>query len=269
MIPRRIIQIWSGPEPPPLLLQAAIANVKLFHPDFVHIVYDETMADEFVRHHFPEYLDVYRSFPVRIQKYDFFRYLAVYHLGGFYLDTDIFLVRSLTPLLALGAVFSFEELVIRPYLCEQFQMDWQIANYAFGAEAGHPFLAAVIDNCVRANRTTTWAKPMMKGIPRMVQPDAYIINTTGPGMLSRTYAENPGLAASVTILFPDDVCNLSSWHRFGTYGVHNMAGAWRPRRSLAHRLLLRLWKQWKLRRVLAEGRSRGEARKMPAKYALN
>jgi hypothetical protein len=262
MIPKLIIQ--TGPAKLPLLLQAAVATVKLLHPDFEYRFYDDEMIDTFLTNHFPEYRAEYRSFPFRIQRYDLFRYLAVYQFGGFYLDTDMFLARNLTPLLASRCVFPFEELAARRYFWKQFRMDWQIGNYAFGAEPGHPFLAAVIENCLRAKRMPTWVRPMMEGVPRILRDDVYVLNTTGPGMLSRTLAENPQFADSMSILFPDDVCNHSCWHQFGEYGVHNMAGSWRPGSNVIGRVLIRLWTQWNLRHILAEGRARGKTRTMGA-----
>src|SRR6266545_2785676 len=150
MIPKLIIQ--TGPPTLPLLLQAAIVNVKLLHPDFEHRFYDDAMIDAFLAAHFPEYRAEYRSFPFRIQRYDFFRYLAIYQFGGFYLDVDMFLAQNISPLLVSKCIFPFEELAARRYFWKQFQMDWQVGNYAFGAEPGHPFLAAVIENCLRARR---------------------------------------------------------------------------------------------------------------------
>jgi hypothetical protein len=258
MIPKLIIQ--TGPPKLPLLLQAAIVNVKLLHPDFEHRFYDDAMIDAFLADYFPEYRAEYQSFPFRIQRYDFFRYLAVYQFGGFYLDTDMFLVRNVTPLLASPCVFPFEELVMGRYFWKHFRMDWQIGNYAFGAEPGHPLLAAVIENCLRAKRTPAWVRPMMKGIPPIVRKDAYVLNTTGPGMLSRTLAENPQFGDSISILFPDDVCNRACWRQFGDYGVHHMAGSWRSGSNLLGRVLTRTWTQWTLRNILAEGRARGKTR---------
>ena len=48
-------------------------------------------------------------------------------------------------------VFPFEELTLSRLL-RHHGIDWEIGNYAFGAEAGHAFLEAVIENCVRAQR---------------------------------------------------------------------------------------------------------------------
>src|SRR5437660_3781494 len=246
MIPRLIIQ--TGPSKLPLLLQAAIVNVKLLHPDFEYRFYDDAMIDTFLTAHFPEYKREYLAFRFRIQRYDFFRYLAIYKFGGFYLDPDVFLIRDLTPLLAFKCVFPFEELAQCGYFWKHLKMDWQIGNYAFGAEPGHPFLAAVIENCLQAKRVPSWVAPMMRGIPPKLKGEAYVLNTTGPGMLSRTLAENPQLACSINILFPADVCDCGTWHQFGDYGVHSMGGSWRPRSAVLGRLLKRLWRSWNLRR---------------------
>jgi hypothetical protein len=258
MIPKLIIQ--TGPGKLPLLLQAAIVNVKLLHADFEHRLYDDADVDAFVTKYFPEYRTEYKSFPFRIQRYDFFRYLAIFQFGGFYLDLDMFLVRDVKPILSSKCIFPFEQLAPRRYFWRHFQMDWQIGNYAFGAEPKHPFLAAVIENCLRAKRMPGWVKPMMEGVPRILRDDVYVLNTTGPGMLSRTLAENPQFAESVSVLFPDDVCNRGSWYQFGEYGVHSMAGSWRPESSMLRRFVVRLWTERNLRGILVEGRARGKTR---------
>jgi len=263
MIPKRIIQ--TGPPNLPLLLRAAMVNVKALHPDFEYRFFDDAMIASFLAEHFPQYQADYNSFPYRIQKYDFFRYLAVYQFGGFYFDLDVFLAENLTPLLSSSCVFPFEELAQSRYFEQQLGMDWQIGNYAFAAEAGHPFLAAVIDNCLRAKKDLEWSKPMMKGAPPSMKSDFYILNTTGPGMLSRTFAENPRLVSDVNVLFPDDVCDRATWHQFGSYGVHHMAGSWRPKGNFVSRRMTRIWEQWTERRVLIEGKTRGKTRPLPVK----
>lgn len=85
-----------------------------------------------------------------IQRYDFIRYLTIYRSGGFYLDMVVNLASSLSELLDLGCVFPFEALTNNKYLWEEREMDWSFGYYAFRAAPGHPFLRAVIDNCLRA-----------------------------------------------------------------------------------------------------------------------
>jgi inositol phosphorylceramide mannosyltransferase catalytic subunit len=110
----------------------------------------------------------------------------------------------------------------------------------------------VIENCVKAQGDPNWVKPMMAGIPRMFRSQFHVLNTTGPGLLSRTYAENPDIVGSVTVLFPDDVCDPRTWHKFGRFGVHLMNGSWRPQAGFLHRRLAGWWESRLRRRLLRE-----------------
>ena len=95
IIPKRIIQTWSqGLHDLPLSYKASVANVRLLNPDSEYSFFDNEQVAEFIEDKFPEYLAVFRSFPRPIQRYDFFRYLAVYHFGGFYFDLDVFLAKG-------------------------------------------------------------------------------------------------------------------------------------------------------------------------------
>jgi inositol phosphorylceramide mannosyltransferase catalytic subunit len=260
-IPARIIQTGRNRDLP-LLAKAAVANLKCLHPDFEYQFFDDHQVSAFVQSEFPEYREVFEAFPLRIQKYDFFRYLAVYRSGGFYFDLDVFLAMGLNGLPSASCVFPFEELTISRYLRRQ-GMDWEIGNYAFGAVAGHPFLHAAIENCVRAQRSPEWIEPMMRGIPRLFRAEFYVLNTTGPGLLSRTLAENPELAKGVTILFPDDVCDELTWHQFGNFGVHLQEGSWRSEDRYVRRKLANLWEARARRRLHGESRGIGKSRQVP------
>jgi len=258
-IPRRIIQTGKKPELS-LVCEAAVANVRLLNPGFEYRFFDDEAVVTFIEQEFPEYRDTFEEFTIPIQRFDFFRYLAVYRLGGFYLDLDVFLARSLEPLLHCACVFPFEELTLSDFLRKEHGFDWELANYAFGAEAGHPFIKAVIDNCIRGQRDPHWAARMMKGIPAPFRGQFLVPNTTGPGLVTRTFAERVDLRKTVTVLFPEDVCDRSNWGRFGQYGVHLMQGGWRGRDSLIRRGLLRIWMSWKRRSLLRASQRLGSTR---------
>lgn len=261
-IPARIIQTAKSRDLP-VMARAAAANLQCLNPGFDYRFFDDQEVNAFVQTEFPQYWKLFQSFPYRIQKYDFFRYLAVFRLGGFYFDTDVFLARGLDELCVHGCVFPFEELTTSRYLRREHGMDWEIGNYAFGAAPGHPFMAAVIENCLKAQNEPAWVRPMMQGIPRFIQSDFLVLNTTGPGLLSRTLAENPQLAGEVTVLFPDDVCDEQAWHHFGKFGVHAMEGSWRTRGGFLRRRLANLWEARVSRRGLAESRRLGKTRPLP------
>jgi len=258
-IPKRIIQTGRS-LPLPLLQQAAVANVKLSNPDFEYRFFDDNQVERFFQNEPQEYQETVRRFRYPIQKYDFFRYLAIYRYGGFYFDLDVFLATGLSPLLESGCVFSFEDLNMSRFLRQNYGMDWAVGNYAFGAAPEHPFLKAVIENCVRAQKDSEWVEPMMRGIPRVLRSVFRVLNTTGPTLVSRTLAENPALAKSVTILFPDDVCDNRNRHHFGHFGVHLMNASWRAKGGFLHRRLTLAWEAWAYQKFLKQSLKLGKTR---------
>jgi glycosyltransferase involved in cell wall biosynthesis len=245
-IPRRIIQ--TGKEAPTSLrIRAMVSNLRILNPDFEYLFFDDSDVEKLIDKEFPQYRTVIDSFRYRIQRYDFFRYLAVYHYGGFYFDLDVLTASGLAPLLDYGCVFSFEGLTYSRYLRSQYNMDWEIGNFAFGATPGHPFIGAIIENCVRAQKDPEWLEPMMQNLPRLSKSEFYVLYTTGPGLVTRTLVENPELGRSVKILFPDDVCNFDNWNRFGNFGIHLMDASWRPKTG---RVLRRITQYFENRRCL-------------------
>lgn len=266
-IPRRIIQ--TGPSRDlPLLHRAVVANIRLLNPEFEYRFFDDDDVVRFFETEFPEYRRLFNTFKFRIQKYDFFRYLAVYRFGGFYFDLDVLLGASLSPLAEHGCVFSFEDLNFSEFLRRRYGMDWTIGNYGFGARPGHPFLEAVIHNCVRAQEDPAWVQPALRGIPRWLRDDFVVLSTTGPLLLSRTLAENPTLAEDVTVLFPEDVRCPGTWHRFGQVGVHLMEGTWRKRDTFGRRRFRLMWEWWMTRKFMPESARLGAVR-TPARAPLS
>lgn len=246
-IPKRIIQIWGGGSELPLLARCAMTNVRLLNPDFEYLLFDDHRMEEFIKANCPEHLSVFHSFRFNVQRYDFFRYLAVYHVGGFYFDMDVFLASNLSELLDFDCVFPFERLTIITFLREECNMDWELGNYAFGAAAGHPFLRAVIENCVRAQKDQDWVENMGRSVPRVFREEYHVLYTTGPLLVSRTLAEFPDAAKQVKVLFPEDVRDQKYWNRFGHFGVHMMGGSWRKPKGILRRRLKGFWQSfmWK------------------------
>jgi len=270
-IPARIIHVScppAGESQLSLLQQAALANARALHPNFEHVLFGNAEMEEFVREEFPECRAAMASFSQRIQRADFFRYLAVYRLGGFYFDLDVLLARNISPLLDHTCVLSFEELTLNKFLRRSYGMDWEVANYAFGAAPQNAFIGALIENCVRFVREPAWGYQMMQGVPRAIRDVLLVPFTTGPGMVSRTLAENPHLAKDVTILFPEDVCDESTWHQFGNFGIHLQQGAWRSRHSYLRRRLANLWESWMRRRLRRESCAKGKSRSLPLTRAV-
>jgi hypothetical protein len=240
-----------------------VSNMRLLHPDYEYLFFDHERRELFIDQEFPQYRTVYDSFRFPIQRYDFFRYLAVYRHGGFYFDLDVLLASSLSVLLESGCVFPFERLTLSRFLRNRYKMDWEIGNYGFGAAPGHPFLQAVIENCIRGQKDPSWVETMLRGLPLLSRAEFYILYSTGPGMVSRTLAENPELSKTVTVLFPEDICDQSNWNQFGDLGVHLMDGAWRQNKGPVRSRLERIWVDWQRSRLLKESQALGKTRRHP------
>lgn len=263
-IPRRIIQT-ANTMPEGLRLRAMMEAMRRLHPGWDFMFFDEPARQKFIDVEFPEYRAAYDGFRLPIQRYDFFRYLAVYRHGGFYFDLDVLLAENLSPLLEHGCVFPFERLTLSRFLRRERGIDWEVGNYGFGAAADHPFLGAVIENCVRGQQEPEWVKPMLRGVPPPAKRDFQVIYSTGPGLVTRTLAEWPDLARMVTVLFPADVCDEANWNRFGDFGVHLMEGGWRKTKGPVLRRVERLWVEWTRSRLIKESRKLGKTRTLPAR----
>lgn len=263
-IPKRIIQT-SKSRDLNLFEKAVGANMRLLNPDFEYVHFDNKAVEEFIDKEFPEHRRVFDSFTIPIQKYDFFRYLAVYRFGGFYFDTDVLLATSLADLLQYECVFPFEAITSSSFLRQQCDMDWEVGNYAFGAVAGHPFLKAIINNCVKAQNDADWARPMVQSIPRPFREEYQVLATTGPWLVSRTLAEFRAVGGKVNVLFPEDVCDERYWNRFGDYGLHLMTGSWRKPKRYLKRRLQGYWELFSLKRLMKVSRKLGKARALQFK----
>jgi|HubBroStandDraft_6_1064221.scaffolds.fasta_scaffold38495_2 hypothetical protein len=269
-IPKRIIQFHIGKQiKESLRNRAAMSNLKLLNPGFEYLFFDDAHVQEFIQQEFPQYREVFDSFQSTIERCDFFRYLAIYRLGGFYFDLDVLLASGVSDLLEQDCVFPFERVNFSHFLRKDLGMDWQIGNYAFGARPGHPFLDAIIKNCVRGQKDRGWVKPMMRGSPPLIEDEYFVLNSTGPGLVSRTLAENPDLAKTVTVLFPDDVCDVRNWNLFGDYGVHLMDSSWREKRSFVRQRLTNYCRDWIQQRRIKDSRKLGKSRHHPSKLPVS
>ncbi|MGR9108639.1 MAG: glycosyltransferase family 32 protein [Gammaproteobacteria bacterium] len=254
-IPKKITQIWGGGKEIPLLGRASAANVRLLNPEFEYTLFDDGKIDDFVATQFPEYRQIFEKFRFSIQRYDFLRYLLIYRFGGFYFDLDVFLALGLSDLTGYGCIFPFERLTWSTVLRNEYRMDWEIGNYAFGASAGHPFLEAIIKNCVRAQEDLEWRNKILRSFPSVLRDELFVIYTTGPGLVSRTYAEYPELASQVKILFPRDVCDKEKcWNLFGNHGVHLGGGMWRTQHGFFRSRLINALGRWNERQAIEYSR---------------
>lgn len=267
-IPKRIIQTAKSTTLP-LIEKVSSVNITLLNPGFEYLFFDDRQVEEFIDKQFPQYRKNFDAFKIPIQRYDFFRYLAIFYFGGFYFDLDVLLAVDLTALLSFGCVFPFERLTWVDFLRDKYDMDWEVGNYAFGATPGHPFIGQLIQNCIRTQTDPIFASAMTKSLPSLLSKELDVIYTTGPGMASRTLAEYRNVERPVEVLFPPDVCDKHQWNLFGQYGVHLGEGSWRVRHSNFRRRLLNLLGRRNENRAIRLGRKIGPKRSLTFKTAIN
>jgi len=151
---------------------------------------------------------------------------------------DILLTQKLDSLVAFGCVFPFERLTWSDYLRVKHKMEWEIGNYAFGATVGHPFVNAIIKNCIRAQTDHEWREEILRPFSSILRQELFVIYTTGPGLVTRTLAEYINTSKPVKILFPKNICDKNNWNQFGEYGVHLMHSSWRSQHGFLRKKLI-------------------------------
>lgn len=230
-IPRIIIQIWvqkdGGPSMIPANQLQYMNKFRELNPAFQHMFFNSTDIDDFFKSNYLEYYSTYKSLPFFIQKLDFFRYLAIYHYGGFYFDMDVEPHKPLDEtVLNHSAVFPVDEYA-NAVDCQNPRMNsycllgqnFLLGQYAFGATAKHPFMKLLADK-IKQNvdnyiRIAGQIKENDKNVVYY-----FVYKTTGPDFVTDCYVQYPN---------KEQLYILSNGRRqvFGEYATHKYVGLWK------------------------------------------
>ena len=221
-IPKVLHYVWAGPVPLPDQHRRYIEGWRRVMPDWRIVAWTDADIDWSVR-----YLQqAYATFGWnRVSNY--LRMHALHTQGGFYLDTDIELLKPLDPLRGEPAVLGFQ--VVEP------SASW-VNGAVFGAEPGHPFVGRLLR-----------VLEEMPGWRRM--GDAH-----GPGLITRLlkeeglsrYTGSPQRVAGVTLM-PVDRFYPYHWTEVftpacvtpDTVAVHHWEHGWGGHRPLTASEMLR------------------------------
>lgn len=220
-IPKLIIQTWKDHHIPKKY-DYDVHSVKMVNPDFKRLFFTDNDIEDFLKKNYPDYYLTYLKLPVLIQKIDFFRYIAVYHFGGFYYDLDMSATYPLNDLVYFDAVFPIEQVrgscrkLRWKTLCNQ-KVPIVLGNYAFGASPKNPFLKICIDN-IHYN--------IDKLIETQNKTNNYVYSTTGPDYISVLYHKYPYKNTIKLLENPKSTKD----HVFGKYAKHNFYGTWKKKR---------------------------------------
>ncbi len=228
MIPKIIIQTYKSKSSLSGDAKEFVKKIKKLHPDYNIMYFTDEDIDDFMKTNFPQYLEKFNSFKYKIQKIDFFRYLAIYFYGGFYFDVDVELTKKLDELLGFKCIFPVEfDLNTIVHFLSGMQipdikkysgiqtLTEQLGQYAFGAEKGSPFLKQLIDNIV------------MDLIPDENIPEnnkeEYVCCRTGPRIVTLTYFKYINKNEVYCLKPRGQMQNMV----FGDYGKHWHQGSWK------------------------------------------
>jgi len=97
-MPRIIHQTWIDDTLPPKW-RKAWRECREGMPDYTYMLWTDDLSRKFVATHYPNYLEMFDSYPYPIQRADSIRYFILHHFGGIYMDLDIGCRRRIDPLL--------------------------------------------------------------------------------------------------------------------------------------------------------------------------
>ena len=230
-IPRIIIQVWvqkDGGKPMiPANQVQYMEKFRKLNPSFEHMFFNGDDIDQFFKSNYPEYYEVYNNLPFFIQKLDFFRYLAIYHYGGFYFDMDVEPHKPLDEeILNHSAVFPVDEYA-SAIDCQNPRMNsyclvgqnFLLGQYAFGAAAKHPFMMALVEKIKQNLGNYILVANKMRGADRS-SIHYFVYKTTGPDFVTDCYVQYKN---------KEQMYILSNGKRqvFGDYATHKYVGLWK------------------------------------------
>ena len=175
-IPKIIHQTWKVDQLP----KAFKLYSKSWHdmlPDWEYRLWTDEMNREFVRSHYPEFLEKYDAYPKNIQRADAIRYLLLQTYGGLYVDLDFECLKPEFISLLEDAEFIAGK---EPYPhAKRFGRQYIICNALMASVPNHPFLESIIHR--------------MKNHPRGwdVRHGGDILESSGPFLLSDAYKGFP------------------------------------------------------------------------------
>jgi len=217
-IPKIIIQTWKTNDIPTKYLDL-VNSIKTHNPDYKYMFFSDIDIENFLKHNYPKYYETYLKLPIIIQKIDFFRYVAIYHYGGFYMDLDIECSKSFNPLLKYSCIFPIDDVITNKMcgltryknFCKNKQK-FLLGQYAFASVPKHPFIKNLIET-INLN-VDNYIKYLLPN------NNDYVYKTTGPDFVTNLYVDYQD-KTDILIL------NNNKRQYFGDFAQHKYFGSWK------------------------------------------
>jgi len=221
-IPKIIIQTWKT-NIIPKKYKADIQSIKKFNPNYQYLFFTDEDIEFFLKKFYPDYFKSYSKLPVKIQQIDYFRYIAIYHYGGFYFDLDMSCFKSLDPLLYYDSIFPVDQ-NLSEYSCKRKRIKdlcknnspkikFLVGQYAFGAKPENDFVKLLIDT-IHNNIDDYVCRYEYD------KTHNFVYTTTGPDFVTNCYIEYCKKEEVHILHYNKD-------QHFGDYAKHNHYGTWK------------------------------------------
>lgn len=228
-IPKIIIQ--TGPSNDLQKYKPFVDSIQTMNPDYQYLFFNDEDIAEFLQKEYPEYWVTYQKLPILIQRIDFFRYIAVYHYGGIYMDMDMKMLKPFDDaFLNHQCVFPVDE-----YLKESSRR-WPryvpfcnntcyflLGQYAFASAPKHPFIKVLIDKIHhRLERIVSDYQTLFsQGVKnKKGMKELFVYRTTGPDYVTHCFMD---------YYYKNQLYILDNGLRqhLGNYAKHQYMGSWK------------------------------------------
>ena len=243
MIPKTIHYTWFSGEAFPHKIQSCIDSWRTHLSDYHYKLWDyeaiKNIDSIYLKEALAEKKWAYAA--------DFVRFYAIYHEGGIYLDTDVFVYKSFDSLLNCKAFIGKENSIhFEGGISSQY-----LGSHCFGAEKGHPFIKACLDYYDQRHFITSYhtylPQPLKFNYVLLPYIQAEIARQLGyewnPSNQTKQKCKN-GLDIFPSISFDPVQKNDSSFCR------HLALGGWRIDKPVEPNYNLRYKIEWRLMTIV-------------------
>jgi mannosyltransferase OCH1-like enzyme len=224
-IPKNIIQTWKNRDIPSKYQPLQKDLIKK-NPDYKYLFFTDEDIDLFLKLEYPDYYITFKKLPILIQKIDFFRYIAIYHYGGFYFDLDMECMESFdndilkhNTVIPVDDKFSQSKKDLNRQWMEFQGENIILGQYAFGAVRHSAFMKFLADN-IHYNIDIILRDYDTKIKNNISNFEYFVYSTTGPDYVTYMY-KNYYQKWEVFIL------DYSKRQHFGKYARHRYFGTWK------------------------------------------
>ncbi len=193
-IPKIIHQIWSDKyKPLPSFCSVLAETWKEEHPNWTYVLWNDEMMDQFVKEKYPQYYEQYNALIYDIERWDVVRFFILNTIGGMYVDTDYECLKNIESLIENSNL----AIALEPNHHQSLNTMHVLSNALMASVPHHFFWDRVID-VVFSNRALDGISPSDKF--------TYVLESTGPRMLSRLYSSlSADEKSDITLLAPKHV----------------------------------------------------------------